>query len=166
MDFDRIFTCVRKTLTFNIEKECIVYLISQGLSIGMVVFSVVPKIPQIINLYKNKSSKGLSIFSIQLTIISMLFFIYYQLHNHYSFITFGEIVIYCLEDIAIFLMAWYYTPKTESSKNNIVFSFLTVVFSWVCYSGILSEKTWLILINSSTFLSILDGVLKYIKVTQ
>ena len=61
---EKFFSCVKKTITFNLEKECIVYLISKGLSIGIVFFSFISKLPQILYMYKEKAVTGLSYISI------------------------------------------------------------------------------------------------------
>ena len=73
-EFDKFFGCVKKTLTFNIEKECISYLISKGLSIGIVLFSFTSKLPQILYMLNTKDMKGLSYISIYLDILSTLFY--------------------------------------------------------------------------------------------
>ena len=89
-EFDKFFGCVKKTLTFNFEKECISYLISKGLSIGIVLFSFTSKLPQILYMLKTKDMKGLSYISIYLDILSTLFYTMYPYHMGYPFLTYGE----------------------------------------------------------------------------
>ena len=63
-EFDKFFACVKKTLTFHLEKECLTYLLSKGLSVSNVLFSFTSKLPQILNLHKSKEIKGFSYLSI------------------------------------------------------------------------------------------------------
>ena len=69
---EHFIECIKKTLTLTIEKECISYLISKGLSIGIVLFSFTSKLPQILYMLKEKDIKGLNELSIFLDILVFL----------------------------------------------------------------------------------------------
>ena len=152
-EFDKFFGCVKKTLTFNIEKECISYLISKGLSIGIVLFSFTSKLPQILYMLNTKDMKGLSYISIYLDILSTLFYTMYPYHMGYPFLTYGEGLIILFQNFLIFFICWKYDTYQSADKNNMSFSLLLVSFLFLCYKGVFDEKIWKIIGSASTVLS-------------
>ena len=152
-EFDKFFGCVKKTLTFNIEKECISYLISKGLSIGIVLFSFTSKLPQILYMLNTKDMKGLSYISIYLDILSTLFYTMYPYHMGYPFVTYGEGLIILFQNFLIFFICWKYDTYQSADKNNMSFSLLLVSFLFLCYKGFFDEKIWKIIGSASTVLS-------------
>ena len=152
-EFDKFFGCVKKTLLFHFEKECLSYLISKGLSIGIVLFSFTSKLPQILNMYKTKDIKGLSYLSIYLDVVSFLCSSLYPFHKGYSFLTYGESVIILLENILIFFMAWKYDIDQSCDRNNMLFTLTICGFLFTIYKGVLDEKAWAVVGNASTVLS-------------
>ena len=152
-EFDKFLGCVKKTLTFNIEKECISYLISKGLSIGIVLFSFTSKLPQILYMLNTKDMKGLSYISIYLDILSTLFYTMYPYHMGYPFLTYGEGLIILFQNFLIFFICWKYDTYQSADKNNMSFSLLLVSFLFLCYKGFFDEKIWKIIGSASTVLS-------------
>ena len=152
-EFDKFFGCVKKTLRFNIEKECISYLISKGLSIGIVLFSFTSKLPQILYMLNTKDMKGLSYISIYLDILSTLFYTMYPYHMGYPFLTYGEGLIILFQNFLIFFICWKYDTYQSADKNNMSFSLLLVSFLFLCYKGFFDEKIWKIIGSASTVLS-------------
>ena len=152
-EFDKFFGCVKKTLTFNIEKECISYLISKGLSIRIVLFSFTSKLPQILYMLNTKDMKGLSYISIYLDILSTLFYTMYPYHMGYPFLTYGEGLIILFQNFLIFFICWKYDTYQSADKNNMSFSLLLVSFLFLCYKGFFDEKIWKIIGSASTVLS-------------
>ena len=152
-EFDKFFGCVKKTLAFNIEKECISYLISKGLSIGIVLFSFTSKLPQILYMLNTKDMKGLSYISIYLDILSTLFYTMYPYHMGYPFLTYGEGLIILFQNFLIFFICWKYDTYQSADKNNMSFSLLLVSFLFLCYKGVFDEKIWKIIGSASTVLS-------------
>ena len=162
-EFDKFFDCVKKTLTFHLEKECITYLISKGLSIGIVLFSFTSKLPQLLNMYKSKEIKGLSYLSIYLDVISFLCSSLYPYHKGYSFITYGENVIILLENLFIFFMAWSYDINQSSDRHNMSFSLLICSFVFICYKEVLDDNMWNLVGSSSTILSVVSRITQIFK---
>jgi len=162
-EFDKFFGCVKKTLTFHFEKECITYLISKGLSIGIVLFSFTSKLPQILNMYKAKEIKGLSYLSIYLDVISFLCSSLYPYHKGYSFITYGENIIILLENLFIFFMAWSYDINQSSDRQNMSFTLIICSFLFVCYKGFLDDNMWNLVGSSSTILSVVSRITQILK---
>ena len=162
-EFDKFFGCVKKTLTFNLEKECLIYLLSKGLSIGIVLFSFTSKLPQILNMYKSKEIKGLSYLSIYLDILSFLFSSLYSFHKGYSILTYGESVVILIQNFFIFFLAWNYDINQSSDRRNMSFSLIICSFLLICYKGILEEKHWNIVERTSIILSVGSRITQIIK---
>ena len=152
-EFEKFMGCVKKTLSFDLEKECISYLISKGLSIGIVLLSFTSKLPQILYMLKTKEIKGLSYLSIYLDIASTLCYTLYPFHMKYPFLTYGEGLILLFQNIAIFCICWKYDTYQESDKYNMSFSLLLSSFLFLCYKGFFDENIWKIIGSASTILS-------------
>jgi len=152
-EFEKFMGCVKKTLTFNFEQECISYLISKGLSIGIVLLSFTSKLPQILFMLKSKEMKGLSYLSIYLDILSTLFYTMYPFHMGYPFLTYGEGLILLFQNFLIFFICWKYDTDQSSDKNNMSFSLLLVSFLFLCYKGLFDDRIWKIIGSASTVLS-------------
>ena len=152
-EFEKFMGCVKKTLTFNFEQECISYLISKGLSIGIVLLSFTSKLPQILFMLKSKEMKGLSYLSIYLDILSTLFYTMYPFHMGYPFLTYGEGLILLFQNFLIFFIWWKYDTDQSSDKNNMSFSLLLVSFLFLCYKGLFDDRIWKIIGSASTVLS-------------
>ena len=157
-EFDKFMECVKKTITFHFEKDCISYLVSKGLSIAIVLFSFISKLPQILYMLRTKEIKGLSYLSIYLDILSTLFYTMYPCHMGYPFLTYGEGLILLFQNIFIFCIVWKYDTYQASDKNNMTFSLALCSFLFSCYKGFFNEKTWTIIGSASTALSMISRV--------
>ncbi len=160
---EKFFGCIKKTLTFNFEKECISFLISKCLSIGIVLMSFTNKLPQILYMLNTKDMKGLSYISIYLEIVSNLFYIMYPFHMKYPFLTYGEGVIILLQNLFIFFTYWKYDIEQSSDKNNMAFSLLLSSFLFLGYKGLFNEKIWKLIGSASTALSMGSRVTQIIS---
>ena len=162
-EFNKIFICLKKALIFKFEKECAIYLLSKLLSIGLIILSFTNKLPQIINMYKSKEVIGLSYISIYLDVICTLFSSLYPFHKGYAFLTYGEVVIVLFENLIIFLLSWIYDKNKSNKKNNISFIFFIISFLFICFKGILNEKTWTIIGSTSTSFAVLSKIIQIIR---
>ena len=162
-EFEKFMNCVKKTLSFDLEKECISYLISKGLSIGIVLLSFTSKLPQILYMLKTKEIKGLSYLSIYLDIASTLCYTLYPFHMKYPFLTYGEGLIILFQNMTIFFICWKYDTYQESDKYNMSFSLLISSFLFLCYKGFFNEQIWKIVGSASTILSMGSRITQIIE---
>jgi mannose-P-dolichol utilization defect protein 1 len=161
--YDKFFQCVKKSLLFKFEKDCISYLISKGLSIGIVLFSFTSKLPQILNMLKSKEIKGLSYLSIYLDVVSFLCTALYSLHMKYPFLIYGESVVILMENLFIFFLAWKYDINQSSDRQNMSFSLLVCGFLFIIYKEVLDDKCWKIVGSASTILSVGSRITQIMK---
>ena len=150
---DKFLGCIKKTLIFNFEKECITYLISKSLSTFIILSSFTNKLPQILYMYKMKEIIGLSFISIYLDILVTLFSALYPFHMGYPFLSYGECVIIFIQNLIVFFLAWKYDKNKSSNINNISFTIILFSFLFLCYMQILDEKSWKLVASSTAVLS-------------
>lgn len=129
---EKFISCLKSTLTFNFSGDCISYLISKGLSIGIVLMSFTLKLPQIISMLKSKSIEGLSYISIYSEIITFLFSCLYSYHKEYPFMTYGESVIILVQNFIIFLLCWKYDKDQSSDRKNFLFVAVCMIITYFC----------------------------------
>ena len=147
---EKFLSCIKATLTLNITGECISYLLSKGLSIGIIVMSCTLKLPQIISMLKTKSNEGLSYISIYSDIITFLFGFLYSFHNGYAFSTYGENVIILIQNIFILLICWKNDTAQSSDRNNFMFFGITCSIAYICLKDtLLNDYAWYLIGSSS-----------------
>jgi mannose-P-dolichol utilization defect protein 1 len=86
--------------------------ISKSLSLGILGFSSIVKLPQIANIINQSSARGLSFSSILLETLSYFITIAYNFRQNIDFMNFGEVTFVALQNIIILLLILYYTNKT------------------------------------------------------
>lgn len=85
--------------------------ISKSLSLGILGFSSLVKLPQISNIISRGSAQGLSFQSILIETLSYLITIAYNFRKGVDFMNFGEVVLIALQNLAILSLILYYTNR-------------------------------------------------------
>jgi mannose-P-dolichol utilization defect protein 1 len=109
------------------NKIDISYLISKFLGYSIVIFSITLKLPQIINMMKIKSDRGLSYLTIYTEILMYLLSALYAFHKGNPFSTYGENVFILIQNLAILFLCYKYAEN--STKNSKLFGVLFLIFS-------------------------------------
>ena len=109
-------TCLQSIFLGNFEKKCISLIISKLLGYLIIFFSFILKVPQINNMIKLKSEKGLSYVSIYLEIIIFLCSGLYGFHYENPFSTYGENIIILFQSLTILFLCWKYGEKATMSS--------------------------------------------------
>lgn len=102
--------------------------VSKTLSIGIIGFSSIVKLPQILNIVSQSSARGLSFVSILLETLSYLITIAYNFRQRIDFINFGEVTFVALQNVVILVLVLYY-----SNKAGYINAFIGVL-AVLCYS--------------------------------
>ncbi|KAH3670278.1 hypothetical protein WICMUC_004931 [Wickerhamomyces mucosus] len=131
---------------FNPENSQYLELfLAKTLSFGILGASGAVKLPQILNIIKNGSTKGLSFISIFLETLSYLISIAYNFRSHNDFTTFGETVFVSIQNIIILILILYY-----SGSIQFINGFISVL-GLLGYSLFADQSNPYVLSNSDIF---------------
>ncbi|KAI7907410.1 uncharacterized protein BX663DRAFT_495784 [Cokeromyces recurvatus] len=110
------------------DKDCIKYVISKGLGLGIVLGGSIVKIPQILTILRNKSTEGLSFTSYLIETLSYFITLSYNLRQGNPFSTFGEIMFICIQNVLIMVLMFQFSRKI----TKLVFTLLSLGSLWYC----------------------------------
>lgn len=146
-------SCVLSLLHFSFDKSCISFLLSKGLSIGIVGMSCILKLPQILSMLKTKSTKGLSALSIYTEILTFLFACLYPYHKKYDFSTYGENVTILIQNFIIFFLYWSYEKDKSYKTKHIGFVILCIGSTYICLTELfMNTFAWYLVASSGMIL--------------
>lgn len=97
---DTCYTSLVENLNIQ-DFDCIKYSISKCLGLAIVLGGSIVKVPQILNIVKNKSAQGLSLTSYLLDTLSCFINLSYNLRQGNPFSTFGEILFIAIQNVII-----------------------------------------------------------------
>lgn len=115
-------------IDFNFyDVPCFKSTLSQGLSLGLILGSILVKVPQILKILQNKSGEGINLYSVTLDLTAMVIHISYNFINKFPFSSWGDTFFVAIQTAAIaFLVLWYNGAKSQS------FLYILVLLG-VCY---------------------------------
>lgn len=114
-------------LNFNfLHVPCLKIVLSKALGIGIILGSVLVKLPQILKVIGAKSAEGLSFNSILLELLAITGTMAYSIANNFPFSAWGEALFLMLQTVAIGFLIQHYGGRT--AKGII---FLVVYFALV-----------------------------------
>ena len=129
--FDAFFT----RYDFVSDPSCLKFTFSKLVGYLIIAGSTVFKLPQIINIVKAGSSKGISTQSYYFETLVFVNTLSYSRHLQLSFSVYGETIIIISQNVFIIGLIYNY-DKTVSAVEKILFTlFLT------CYGGVLLMDT-------------------------
>lgn len=102
------------------DVECIKYVISKGLGLGIVLGGSIVKIPQILTIIKNHSASGLSLTSYFMETLSYFITLSYNLRQGNPFSTFGEIMFISLQNIIITCLILYFGRQQKQMMVTLL----------------------------------------------
>ncbi|KAJ0056028.1 hypothetical protein NL108_018076, partial [Boleophthalmus pectinirostris] len=92
---------------------CLKVVISKGLGIGIILGSVLVKMPQILKLVGASSAEGLSLQSVLLELVAITGTMAYSIVNRFPFSAWGEALFLMLQTLAIGFLILHYNQKTS-----------------------------------------------------
>lgn len=118
----------------SIKSECITYLFAKSLGTLIFFLSFTLKIPQIFTIYKTKSTKGISSFSIYSDFISTVFQGLYCFHKGLPMSIYSEYISIVLQNFNIVLLYWYYAQEKSLmiKIQRIIFLIFLTIFCCIC----------------------------------
>ena len=111
----------------NENKIDLAYLISKFLGYSIITFSITLKLPQIFNMMKIKSDRGLSYLTIYTEILMYLFSALYGFHKGNPFSTYGENFFILIQSLVILLLCFKYAHNP--TKSSRLFGAIFLIFS-------------------------------------
>ncbi|EPQ28014.1 uncharacterized protein PFL1_04341 [Pseudozyma flocculosa PF-1] len=103
------------TLVYNVDlssSHCIKLAISKALGTGIIVFGSIMKIPQILNIVKARSARGISLTMYSLEVVAYTISLAYAVRGRLPFSTYGENLSLTFQNMVITLLVIAYTPLT------------------------------------------------------
>ncbi|CAL8241739.1 unnamed protein product [Merluccius merluccius] len=119
-------------LDFNfLDVPCLKIVLSKGLGIGIILGSVMVKLPQILKLMGSKSAEGLSFNSVLLELLAITGTMAYSIANNFPFSAWGEALFLMLQTVAIGFLIQHYGGKTGRALlfMAVYFGLLAAVLS-------------------------------------
>ncbi|KAL0970024.1 hypothetical protein UPYG_G00236100 [Umbra pygmaea] len=100
-------------LNFNfLDVPCLKIVLSKGLGIGIILGSVMVKLPQILKLMGAKSAEGLNFNSVLLELLAITGTMAYSIANSFPFSSWGEALFLMLQTVAIGFLIMHYGGNT------------------------------------------------------
>ncbi|CAN9509815.1 unnamed protein product [Ophioblennius macclurei] len=100
-------------LNWNLlDVPCLKIVISKALGIGIILGSVMVKLPQILKLIGAKSAEGLSFNSVLLELLAITGTMAYSIANDFPFSAWGEALFLTLQTVAIGFLIQHYSGRT------------------------------------------------------
>ncbi|XP_075889995.1 mannose-P-dolichol utilization defect 1b [Nelusetta ayraudi] len=101
-------------LNFNfLDVPCLKSVLSKVLGIGIILGSVMVKLPQILKLIGAKSAEGLSFKSVLLELLAITGTMAYSIANKFPFSAWGEVLFLMLQTVTIGFLIQHYGGKTS-----------------------------------------------------
>lgn len=110
-----------------LDVPCFKSTLSKGLGFGIILGSVMVKLPQIIKITNSKSGKGINIFAVCLELFAISASLAYSFVNGFPFSAWGEGTFLALQTSAIAALVIFYGGATRQAIGFIV-SYAAVMF--------------------------------------
>ncbi|CAL1590389.1 unnamed protein product [Knipowitschia caucasica] len=102
-------------LNFNfLHVPCLKVVISKGLGIGIILGSVLVKLPQILKLVGASSAEGLSLKSVLLELVAITGTMAYSIINQFPFSAWGEALFLMLQTLIIAFLILHYNQRSST----------------------------------------------------
>ena len=124
--------CVDQMLKFDLRTDCIMRILSNGMSLGLVLFSLYYKVPQIMKILTEKSAKSISPASVLMEIMAALCGIAYYFYLDYDFMAYGEMISGMFQSMIILSLCYVYM-EMGSSTATIYFGLIVGSLGGIYY---------------------------------
>lgn len=130
--------CFDNILNMNITFDCLARIVSNGLSLALVLFSLYYKVPQIMKILGEKSANSISPLSVLMEIMAALCGIAYYFYLDYDFMSYGEMVSGMVQSLIILLLCYVY--KEMNGNTGIIYFGLIVSSITGIYLKVLPQE--------------------------
>lgn len=119
-------------LNFNfLDVPCLKIILSKVLGIGIILGSVLVKLPQILKLMRAKNAEGLSFKSVLLELLAITGTMVYSIANKFPFSAWGEALFLMLQTVTISFLIQHYRGRSSGGLLFLVlyFGLLVILLS-------------------------------------
>uniref|UniRef100_A0A1A8IBS1 Solute carrier family 66 member 3 n=1 Tax=Nothobranchius kuhntae TaxID=321403 RepID=A0A1A8IBS1_NOTKU len=121
-------------LNFNfLDVPCLKVVVSKALGMGIILGSVMVKLPQIIKLMGARSAEGLSLNSVLLELLAITGTMAYSIANKFPFSAWGEALFLMLQTVTIAFLIQHYGGRTS---RGLLFLVVYVILVLVLLSPV------------------------------
>jgi uncharacterized protein with PQ loop repeat len=117
-------------------------LLTRIVSYAIIVGAAVVKLPQIFNVLKASSAKGLNINSIYIETVATLAGTAYNILIGNPFRTYGETALILLQNIFIVMLVWSYTSPRPSQGNVVAIATIFLGLAAMLFNVAVLEPVW------------------------
>jgi len=103
-----------------LDVPCFKASLSKALGLGIIFFSILIKIPQIVKIYKNKSAEGISISSVSLDLTAITIYMSYSFVKDFPFSAWGDSLFVALQTVIIGAQVLFYGGSTAKALMYLV----------------------------------------------
>ncbi|KAM4713946.1 mannose-P-dolichol utilization defect 1b [Anableps anableps] len=107
-----------------LDVPCLKIVLSKALGIGIILGSVLVKLPQIIKLMGAKSAEGLSFNSVLLELLAITGTMVYSMSNRFPFSAWGETLFLMFQTVTIGFLIQHYRRRTSIGLLFLVLYFI------------------------------------------
>lgn len=133
--------CFNKVTAGDYDLECLKLLFSKALGYGMVVASLMLKLPQIQKILASKSIEGISLTSFYFETLGFSLQTSYNVHMQQPFSTYGENVIITVQCLLQCVLYWSFA---EVSKSHVLKAVVFFFGGWCLplFLEVMPENFW------------------------
>ena len=143
---------------FFTDPSCITFSFSKLAGFAIVGGSTILKLPQIINILKANSSKGLSAVSYYFETLVFVNTLGNALHQKLAFSVYGENAIILVQNAIVILLIYYYDKSVGIGEKIVYILFMIVYVSWLIMDVNVPEEAWPAISGCSVLLNIASRV--------
>nr|CAH7757443.1 unnamed protein product [Callosobruchus chinensis] len=116
-------------IEFNyFDGPCFSSTLSKGLGIGIILGSIMVKLPQIIKILRNKSGEGISLPGVTLELTAITIHMSYNFAKGYPFSSYGDTTFLAVQTVLIAALVLFYKDALAQSVSYLS------IYSAICYT--------------------------------
>ncbi|XP_060517419.1 mannose-P-dolichol utilization defect 1 protein homolog [Cylas formicarius] len=121
-------------LEFNyLDVPCFKATLSKGLGLGIILGSLLVKVPQIAKILRNKSGQGINLYSVTLDLTAITIYMSYNFVKGFPFSSWGDTFFLAIQTVIIgVLVLWY----SNASVQAVLYFVLYIIGCVVLMGGI------------------------------
>ncbi|KAL1744268.1 hypothetical protein HDZ31DRAFT_39045 [Schizophyllum fasciatum] len=134
---ENCYTSLVENLAFG-DVECLKYALSKGLGAGIVVGSMVMKVPQLLIIYNKRSARGISPTGSAFETLAYAVNLTYSYRNGLPFTTYGENLFLTVQNVVLMLLITQFAPRpraltsrTDSRTTKLFATFLVMAVGFL-----------------------------------